>query len=260
MLRGSRCPLRVVKIGGRVQSDPSLPSVIAAAVNAGGHLCVVHGGGDEVSDVQRRLGLVPAFLGGRRVTSDADLDVVRMVLSGTANKRIVAQLLGVGIRAAGISGEDGWMLRARVTDPRMGRVGGDIVADPAIVVALLSAGFTPVISPVARDIAAPDGAGLNVNGDDAAGALARALGAQELVLVADVAGVLDGSTVLPTLDEGGVQSLIERGVATGGMLAKLDAARRALDSGVPAVRIAGISGIVERGAGTRIIKSSAPAH
>jgi acetylglutamate kinase len=246
---------RVVKIGGRAQTDPTLATTFAASVQRGDRICLVHGGGDEVSVLQRRLGLEPSFLDGRRVTSAADLEVVRMVLSGATNKRLTAQLIGAGIRAVGISGEDGGLFRARVTDPRLGRVGGEIAVDPGVVVALMAAGFTPVISPLARDADDTNGAGLNVNGDDAAAALAAALSAEDLVLVADVPGVLRDSAMVPVLDREAAKALVATGVATGGMTAKLDAAQRALDAGVPCVRIADIRGIADRHAGTRIVPS-----
>ena len=185
--------MRVVKIGGRAQSDVRLGAELTSA-SRNSVLCIVHGGGDEVSALQRKLGLEPKFNGGRRVTSEADLEIVRMVLSGTINKRLVAMLLSHGVRAAGISGEDAMLFNARVTDAAtMGRVGGSVTVDPAIVRSLIAGGIVPVVSPVARnaDDTSANGSGLNVNGDDAAAALAGALKADELVLVVDVAGVLD---------------------------------------------------------------------
>ena len=252
--------IRVVKVGGRAQSDPALAPAIAAAVAGGTTLCLVHGGGDEVTALQRRLGLEPKFLGGRRVTSEADLDIVRMVLSGTTNKRIVAQLISAGARAVGVSGEDGGLFRAQVTDVAMGRVGGRVSVDPALVSHLLAGGFVPVVSPLARDGSDSSGAGLNVNGDDAAAALAAALHADDLVLVADVPGVLDEGVVIPTLDQAAAADLIARGIATGGMAAKLDAAAHALAGGVACVRIAGVSGIGDITSGTRIVgaRSASP--
>ncbi len=257
--------MRVVKIGGRAQGDVRLGPALAAAARAKGSsvssLCIVHGGGDEVSALQRRLGLEPQFSGGRRVTSEADLEIVRMVLSGTINKRLVAMLLSHGVRAAGISGEDAMLFRAHATDPlTMGRVGGTVKVNPEIVLQLIAGGFVPVISPLARDAddAGTTGAGLNVNGDDAAAALAGALAADELVLVADVAGVLDNDAVIPTLDLDGAQALISNGVAAGGMAAKLQAAAAALHAGVARVRIAGLDGIGNPDAGTRILLSLSP--
>lgn len=148
--------MRVVKIGGRAQGDARLGPALAAAARGTGSsvssLCIVHGGGDEVSALQRRLGLEPQFSGGRRVTSEADLEIVRMVLSGTINKRLVAMLLSHGVRAAGISGEDAMLFRAHATDAQtMGRVGGTVNVNPEIVLQLIAGGFVPVISPLARD-------------------------------------------------------------------------------------------------------------
>jgi acetylglutamate kinase len=254
--------MRVVKIGGRAQGDARLGPALAAAAHAGGRtaasLCVVHGGGDEVSALQRRLGLEPVFSGGRRVTSEADLEIVRMVLSGTINKRLVAMLLSHGVRAAGLSGEDAMLFRARATDPqKMGRVGGTVTVDPAIVLQLIAGGFVPVISPLARDAddTGTAGSGLNVNGDDAAAALAGALAADELVLVADVAGVLENGIVIPSLDPAQVAALVSSGVAAGGMAAKLEAALAALHAGVARVRIAGLEGIGNPDAGTLVVLS-----
>jgi acetylglutamate kinase len=251
---------RVVKIGGRAQSDPRLPAVLAAAVAAPGDtLCIVHGGGDEVSALQRRLGLEPQFVGGRRVTSAADLEVVRMVLSGTINKRLVASLLTRGVNAVGISGEDARLFTARATDAAtMGRVGGDLTVQAALVHHLLASGFVPVISPLARDADDPAGGGLNVNGDDAAAALAAAIGADELVFVADVPGVLDEGALVPAIDRDRAAALIAGGIAAGGMAAKLEAALQALAGGAGRVRIAGLEGIGDPGAGSTITLSPLP--
>ena len=249
---------RVVKIGGRAQADPRLPLALAAAARASsGSFCVVHGGGDEVSALQRRLGLEAAFIGGRRVTTADDLDVVRMVLSGTINKRLVSQLLALGVGAVGLSGEDAMLFTARATEPAtLGRVGGTVVVNPGVVLHLLSGGFVPVISPLSRDADDPAGGGLNVNGDDAAAALAVALGADELVLVADVPGVLDGRTMVRSLDMDGARTLIAGGIAAGGMAAKLEAAVAALRGGVARVRIAGLDGVQDPSAGTIVMAAA----
>jgi acetylglutamate kinase len=247
---------RVVKFGGRAQSDPHLPQQLAAAARAAGaRVVVVHGGGDEVSAMQRRLGLEPQFVGGRRVTSAADLEVVRMLLSGTVNKRLVAQLVTAGARAVGISGEDAGLLNARVTDPTFGRVGREVHADAQLINDLLDGGWLPVISPVARDRDSTDGAGLNVNGDDAATALAVALQASELCFVADVDGVLEDGVRIPQLDPPSIRALAERGVVQGGMLAKLEAAVAALDAGVGAIRIGTLACLTDPHAGTTIVSA-----
>ena len=244
---------RVVKVGGRAQGDPALAETIAVAVRAGDSICLVHGGGDEVSGMQRRLGMEPTFLGGRRITSAEDLDIVRMVLSGTANKRLVAVLVSAGVRAVGISGEDAALFRARVPDPNMGCVGGHVEVDASIVAHLIAGGYVPVVSPLSRDADDQTGGALNVNGDDAAAALAAALRADDLVFVADVPGVLEHGNVISTLGLGAARDLVQRGVATGGMAAKLEAAAHALEHGVACVRIAGVGGISSSTSGTRIV-------
>jgi acetylglutamate kinase len=244
--------VRVIKIGGRAQSAPTLPALIATAT-ATARVVVVHGGGDEVSAMQRQLGLEPQFSGGRRVTSAADLEVVRMMLSGTINKRLVAQLLSAGVRAVGVSGEDGALLSARVVDPAFGRVGRDVHAEPALVRDLLAADWVPVVSPVARDGDSSTGLGLNVNGDDAATALAVALGADELLFVSDVEGVLEDGARISHLDAPAIQDLAARGVVQGGMLAKLEAAVAALDAGVGAVRIGTLEAITNATAGSTVV-------
>jgi acetylglutamate kinase len=250
----------VIKIGGRAQGDPRLIVQLAAAAGRGESLAIVHGGGDEVSALQRRLGLEPQFRGGRRVTSAQDLELVRMVLSGATNKRLVAQLLSAGVRAVGISGEDAALLQAHVTDPEFGRVGGAMTAYPALLTHLWSGGFIPVVSPLGRDVDDPQGGGLNVNGDDAAAAIAAALGADELLLVADVPGVLnDAGSTIPELDGAASQTLIASGVAKGGMAAKLEAGALALRGGVRRVRIGDLRAITDASAGTRLTQSHVPA-
>lgn len=243
---------RVIKLGGRAQGDPRLPHLLKEAA-ANSRVVVVHGGGDEVSAMQRSLGLEPQFIGGRRVTSEADLAVVRMLLSGSINKRLVAQLLTAGARAVGLSGEDGGLITGRVVDPAFGRVGREVQSAPALLSDLLSHGWLPVVSPVARDRESDVGAGLNVNGDDAATAIAVALGADELLFVADVEGVLEDGQCIPRLDDPAIKALAERGVVQGGMLAKLEAAVAALDAGVGAVRIGTIDAIADGRAGSTIV-------
>ena len=246
---------RVVKLGGRVQDDPRLPAALVAAASRD-DLVVVHGGGDSVTAVQRRLGNEPRFVGGRRVTSAEELGVVRMVLSGSANKRLVAALCAAGARAVGISGEDGRLLSAHTAPGApLGRVGERVTADATLLHDLLAAGWLPVVSPLACDADDPDGAGLNVNGDDAATAIAVALGAAELVFVADVPGVVRGGSVIPSLTNDEAAALIADGVAAGGMVAKLEAAHLALARGIARVRIADVASLDDAARGTVLIPS-----
>ena len=137
-------------------------------------------------------------------------------------------------------------------------MGGLVTVNPAFVLHLLAGGFVPVISPLARDADDPAGAGLNVNGDDAAAALAVSLEADELVFVADVPGVLENGAALPSLDTEHARALIARGVAADGMAAKLEAAAAALAGGVPSVRIAPLDGIRDPAVGTRIVLRASP--
>jgi acetylglutamate kinase len=244
----------VIKLGGRTQSDVRLPAAIAdlSRQGRGRSLVVVHGGGDQISDLQRRLGREPRFVDGRRVTTADDLDLVRMVLSGQANKALVAALLNGGVRALGLSGEDAALLEGRLAfGGTLGEVGTPARVAVALLRTLLDAGLTPVISPVARNI--ESGMPLNVNGDDAAAAIAAALGASELVFVADVPGVLDArGELIRELTVSQAQQLIASGGATGGMIAKLQAAEPALHAGVQCVRIADIGALSDPQGGTVI--------
>jgi acetylglutamate kinase len=250
----------VVKIGGRVQEDERLPAAIATAARAmPGAFVVVHGGGDDISRLQRQLGHEPRFVGGRRATTEAELDIVRMVLSGSANKRLVASFIAAGARAVGISGEDGGLLVAHVAPGApLGRVGERTRADATLLRDLLHAGWMPVVSPLARDADHPSGAGLNVNGDDAAAAIASALGADELIFVADVAGVLVDGTAAAELSADQAAALITSGVAAGGMAAKLEAGNSALSSGVRRVRIGDLTTLADTASGTVLLHTTAP--
>jgi acetylglutamate kinase len=249
---------RVVKIGGRAQTDPRLFEMLAAAwQNSSKSLCLVHGGGDEVSAMQRALGRQAVFIGGRRVTSRADLDLLRMVLSGVINKRLVNGLLAKGVPAIGLSGEDGALISAEIIDAELlGFAGRPTAVNVHILQTIIGLGNLPVISPVAYDRASNEGGALNVNGDDAAAAVAAALGADELLLIADVEGVIDEWGVLiPTLTPELAQQLLESGTAADGMAAKLEAAQTALGEGVETVRISDLAGLVDGGRGTFITQS-----
>jgi acetylglutamate kinase len=244
--------MKVIKLGGRVQSDPAL--VVALAELWGSEpasLCIVHGGGDEISSLQRALGREPSFINGRRITTEDDIDLVRMVLSGTANKRLVAALSAAGIPAVGISGEDGGLLSAEPIDvEQFGKSGKPVGAEVQVIETLLASGFLPVISPVGTNSQSPAREALNVNGDDAAAVIAAALGA-ELWLVADVAGVLDENrTLIATLDQSATENLVADGTVNSGMHAKLEAGFAALAAGATGVRIAGIDALMGKGTGT----------
>jgi acetylglutamate kinase len=249
---------RVIKIGGRTQADPRLVSVISEAWNdAPNSFCIVHGGGDEVSSMQRALGREAAFVGGRRVTSKADLDLLRMVLSGLVNKRLVNALIAGGVPAIGISGEDGALITAEVIDSvSLGFAGRPTDINTCLLQAIMAAGNLPIISPVAYNGESGEGGALNVNGDDAAAAIAVAMQAKELLLIADVEGVRgERGEIKPALTVDVARDLIENGTATGGMAAKLESAHAALLAGVERVRICDLGGLIDGERGTLLTQS-----
>lgn len=248
----------VVKLGGRTQADPALPSALAALWSAtNGRLVIVHGGGDQISALQRLRGEEPVFIGGRRVTTEGALELVRMVLSGLANKQLVSALVSAGAPAVGVSGEDAGLLRAVPIDvDTFGFSGTPTTVDTRLVDSLVADRFLPVISPVAANADTSAGGALNVNGDDAAAAIAAALGASELFLMIDVAGVLDADKQrIPQLSLDGAREMIASGVAGGGMAAKLDAAAQALEGGVARVRIGDLAALTDGEAGTTVRRS-----
>lgn len=250
---------RVIKIGGRPQADPELAALIAEVATQspeGGaaSLVLVHGGGDEVSTLQKLLGGSTQFVNGRRVTTAQDIEIVRMALSGSANKRLVSSLVCRGVKAIGISGEDASLILASPLDPdRLGHVGEPQRINVALIWHLLDGGYLPVVSPVSRNASVDLGRALNVNGDDAASAIAVALAAEELLLVADVPGVLVDGGPVAKLDARNARALIANGTAKAGMAAKLEAAIAALDGGVERVRIADLRGITDLQRGTTLV-------
>lgn len=241
----------VIKIGGRAQTSARLPERVSAAWNERpASFCIVHGGGDEISAFQRRVGLNPAFVNGRRVTTSEDMTVVRMVLSGLVNKKLVSHLVAAGAPAVGISGEDGAMLAASRIDS-LGYAGTPTAVKIELIETLLAAGYLPVISPLATEEGGEAGNALNVNGDDAAAAIAIALGASELLFVADVEGVLDESgQAMTCLGYNEAMDLALKGVINSGMRAKLEAGFAALTAGVERVRISTMEGLTDPGTGT----------
>lgn len=243
--------LRVVKVGGSASADPVWIRAFAeAAAQSLGRLVIVHGGGPEITELSGRLGVPVVWREGLRVTTPEALDVASMVLSGRVNKRIVSALIGAGVDAVGLSGEDGGLVRAAVAaEGELGRVGVVTEVRVGLINALLSNHLTPVISPVSRG---PDGQPLNVNADEVAAAVARALGAEELVCLTDVAAVLDNGVPRSELTGAEAAYLVASGVATGGMAVKLRAACAALEAGVPGVRIGGLEVLAEPHAGTRV--------
>jgi acetylglutamate kinase len=242
-------PTRVYKVGGPALEDPSLIAPLAREVAAfDGDVALVHGGGRQVEKLLTQLGIESKFIDGRRETSPAAMDVVEMVLAGTMNKALASGLNTAGVKAAGISGRDGGLIRASLV-PALGRVGTPEVVNPALLQALWAAKFIPVISPVSNG---KDGEAVNVNADEAAQWIARAIGADTLVFLSDVDGViLDGATV-PDLNEAQIQARTDDGSIRGGMAMKVRMALDAARFGIPTVVIAGPARLRGGFPGTRI--------
>lgn len=252
--------MRVIKFGGRAQNDARLPAVMHAAWRAArASLCIVHGGGDQVSALQRAFGAPAEFVRGRRVTREADIHTIRMALSGGVNKELVARLTAGGVPAIGLSGEDAGLLGARrLGDADLGMVGEPAWVDAALLRHVLAGSYLPVVSPLARDLDAAAGVSraLNVNGDDAAAAIAVALEADELVFVSDVPGVTGANgVVMSRLEADEASAAISDGIATGGMVAKLSAAMAAMERGVARVRIGDLDALLDPARGTVLAPS-----
>jgi acetylglutamate kinase len=234
----------VIKIGGSIMEDESaLAGLCLALVGlhaAGLRFVLVHGGG---KDINKHLGWLqekPVFQQGLRVTSIAALKIVEMTLSGYVNKKLVSLLNADGGVAVGLSGVDGTTFLCEQISAELGQVGHIVKVRTGLVDTLLSAGFIPVVSPISVD---KTQAHFNVNADDAAAALAVAMQAEKLIFVSDIEGVQgqDGLRI-PELDGESTQLLIRDGVATGGMIPKLNSCRAAIASGVAQVHICGWSG------------------
>jgi acetylglutamate kinase len=243
--------ITLVKVGGNEVDDREWVARLAAAL-AGREdsVVIVHGGGKEVTELQRALGAEPEWRDGLRVTTPEALRAVSMVLSGVVNKRLVSALVSAGADAVGISGEDAALIAAvPARGGALGRTGEVAKVDPRILLGLISQGFVPVVSPVSRG---PEGEALNVNADDAAAALAIALRARSFLLVSNIPGVLRDGERLDEVSVAGVEELIGNGVASGGMAPKLRAAARAAAGGVAEVRIGGLELLDGAGFGTRI--------
>lgn len=205
---------------------------------------IVHGGGKAIADLQSRLGLVPIKVEGLRVTDAESLVVAEMVLSGQTNKQIVCALIAAGLDAVGISGVDRGLLRCtKKQHPTadLGFVGEIVKVRKQVLTQLMDQNIIPVVSPISLGM---DGKTYNVNADEAAGAIAAALGA-DLVMISNVPGVLENGTVVSTLSPIETEVLISQGIISDGMIPKVRAASSALKLGAPRVRIANLAGLVD---------------
>jgi acetylglutamate kinase len=244
--------LTVVKIGGAWLEAGGSEAAFRTLAALEGDLVVVHGGGHEISRWLGRIGAPAEFVDGLRVTRGDSLQLTAMVLSGWVNKRVAGALDRAGRRAVGISGEDAGLLLAAPLDPkRLGEVGRVTAVDGSALHALLAAGFTPVVSPISRG---PSGAPLNVNADEAAIPLALGIGADRLLLVSDVPGVLADGRLVERLDRTLADALARDGTLTGGMLVKVNQALAAADAGLE-VRI-GDDSLLTSESGTWIVGSA----
>ncbi len=228
----------VVKLGGRALEAPGALSGFAVALaRLARPTLVVHGGGTEVTLWCDRLGIASRFHDGLRVTDPATLEVAAAVLAGLANKRLVAALRARGVDAVGLAALDGGILTVHrhAHSAMLGEVGEVTGCDPSLLTQLMAAGRTPVVASLACDA---EGSLLNVNADDAAAALAAALGASDLVLLSDTPGLRLGGEVVAHLAEDDLPAVLARPEVEGGMRPKLLAAQRALAAGVTRAHIA----------------------
>jgi acetylglutamate kinase len=223
----------VVKVGGSVGDEGTVLDDLVWVKRLGIHPVVVHGGGPQISERLERLGVETRFVEGRRFTDEQTLEVVHEVLM-RINGQFVSYLDAQGISAFGCNGLDGRMLRARLRDERLGLVGEVEAVDLRPIVSLVQQGYVVVIAPLA---AGPESKPLNVNADTVAGEVARALAAEKLVLFTDVPGVLDrDSQVIPELDRAQVEHMLRESTISGGMIPKIQACLRALET-VPRVHV-----------------------
>jgi len=230
----------IVKLSGHEIDDADFLARFAQAAAQRAPLVVVHGGGKEISAMQARFGLETRTHQGVRITDSPTLDVVRMILCGSINKRLVRALLQAGVDALGLSGVDGRLLQAepmQIEGIDMGFTGTPTRARPALLRALLTQGLSPVLAPIAYGEASD----LNVNADHAAGALAAALPAERLVFLSNVDGVLYEGQVVRHLSAAQAEAWIANGTISGGMIPKVRTALEALHAGVAQVSIASLA-------------------
>jgi acetylglutamate kinase len=237
----------VVKYGGNARADE--PEADAAALaqfaedvvlmrSVGMLPVVVHGGGPQIGSMMARLGKVPEFRDGMRVTDAETLEIARMVLVGKVNREIVSAINVHGALAVGLSGEDANLITAVARPGQLGFVGDVEGVDPSLIERLLAQGLIPVVATIAADAA---GQAYNINADAVAGAVAAALQAEKLVFLTDVSGVRadpdDPATMLRTVTADQLEAMLASGAATSGMVPKVEACTRAVRAGVSRAHI-----------------------
>lgn len=225
----------VIKIGGSIlgSTDTTLQDLVKLQ-EAGIPTVVVHGGGQVISKWMANQGLEPTFVNGLRVTDAASMEIVTAVLCGLVNKNLVSSLQSMGGRAWGMSGVDGSMIQANILDKDLGYVGDIIRVNPHPIYQALEANYIPVIAPVAinpSDSISAEGNLLNLNGDTAAGEIAKAISAESIIFLTDVEGIRDSDgTLIDHLTIPIGESLIEAGTIAGGMIPKFQASKLAMET------------------------------
>ena len=232
----------VVKYGGNAMINEELKMQVMEDIVLlwliGVKVVLVHGGGPEINDLMNRLGKKAEFINGLRVTDKETVDIVQMVLAGKVNKTLVNLLEMKGGRAMGISGMDGMLIESKIKDERLGYVGEITKIHIRPVTDLLEKGYIPVISTVGCD---RQGNTYNINGDTAAAHIAGALGAERLIMMTDIAGVLrdkdDPDSLIPEITVADAENLQKEGIISGGMIPKVDCCVEAIREGVKNVII-----------------------
>ncbi|MBR6426541.1 MAG: acetylglutamate kinase [Clostridia bacterium] len=227
----------VVKYGGNAMINESLKQQVMEDIVLlqliGIRIVLIHGGGPEISEMMNKLGKKSEFIDGLRVTDRETVDIVQMVLAGKVNKTLVKLLENRGGRAVGLSGIDGRLIEARKKDERLGYVGEICDVNIGVIDDLLERGYIPVVSSVGCD---SDGNSYNINADSAAAHIAGALGAECLILMTDIAGILrdrnDISTLIPQLTVDEALELRRSGIVSGGMIPKVECCIEAVRRGV----------------------------
>jgi len=229
----------VIKYGGNAMVDQELKQAVMDDIVLlsliGIKVVLVHGGGPDINDTMRQMGLEPRFVGGLRYTDEETIKVVQMVLAGKTNKELVSLLQRSGGRAVGLCGLDGDLIHAKKleSDPDLGYVGDIVGINTDIITDQLACGYIPVVATVAYDT---DGSTYNINADTAAARIAAELGAENLILMTDIRGLLrdkdDESTLIPSVHISEVPSLVNEGIISGGMIPKIESCVEAVRRGV----------------------------
>jgi acetylglutamate kinase len=271
----------VIKFSGKVTEDKanllSLAEELALLHQVGIHICVIHGGGKQLTELAQKLGVVQTVIEGRRVTDDDTLDLAKMIFRGKINTEILSALRHRGIEAVGLSGIDGGVIKAERRPPKdvvnkktgetetvdFGHVGDVVEVDARLVTLLLEHDYLPVISSLAAD---DDGRIYNINADTVASEIAAILGAEKLILLSDVNGIYldpnDESTKITRLTAAEARKMITDGQATGGMIPKLESLISLLGRGVKSAHVIGGSErnallsevFTDKGTGTMLVR------